>query len=403
MPATAGYQAGLETNATQISYGVETTWGTAPAVQFQAIRYTSETLAYAKTRQRPAEITGTREAAQGVTTQQQASGTINYALSYGTFDDFMSVALQADWGAALSIQSILTDVSIVNTGGVITMTSTLAGKFTGINQGQWIRIVGAANAVNNAWWYVSVKDSLVLMHLTGPNSATAISETAAAGNIGIRGGQLRNGTTFKSMFVQQALSSTLYFTYPGAYVSRITLQGGIGNFMTGGIDIVAKSETKAVVQGSTGAVLAAPSGRVFDPVAGFVSVTWNEAVFASAIDQFAITLENTGAAPEFGMGAASAQGILGGTFQASGTFRAYFKDSSQYDLFTAETAGRLAYVMKDSTGNAYAFTFMNAILVAGGPAIGGPGQPVYATFTVEGGPQVGTGNSTFSIDRMAGV
>src|SRR5450755_1746237 len=79
MPATAGYQAGLETNATQISYGVETTWGTAPAVQFQAIRYTSETLAYAKTRQRPAEITGTREAAQGVTTQQQASGTINYA------------------------------------------------------------------------------------------------------------------------------------------------------------------------------------------------------------------------------------------------------------------------------------------------------------------------------------
>ena len=30
-------------------------------------------------------------------------------------------------------------------------------------------------------------------------------------------------------------------------------------------------------------------------------------------------------------------------------------------------------------------------------------QPVYATFTVEGGPQVGTGNSTFSVDRMAGV
>ena len=99
------------------------------------------------------------------------------------------------------------------------------------------------------------------------------------------------------------------------------------------------------------------------------------------------------------MGVASAQGILGGTFQTSGTFRAYFKDSGQYDLFTAETAGRLAYVMKDNTGNACAFTFMNAILVAGAPNIGGPGQPIYATFTVEGGPQVGTGNSTFSIDR----
>jgi tail tube protein len=382
---------------------VETTWGTAPAVQFQAIRYTSETLAYAKTRQRPAEITGTREAAQGVTTQQQASGTINYALSYGTFDDFMSVALQADWGATLSLQSILVDTSIVQAAGVVTITSTLASKFTNIVQGQWFRIVGAVNAANNAWWYVSVKDSNVLMHLTGPNSAIAVSETSAAGNIGIRGGQLRNGTTFKSMFVQQLLSPSLFFTYPGAYVSRMTLQGGIGNFMTGGFDIVAKSENKALVNGSTGTVLAAPSGRVFDPVAGFVSATWNEAVFASAIDQFAITIENTGAAPEFGMGAASAQGILGGTFQVSGTFRAYFKDSSQYDLFTAESAGRLAYVMKDNAGNAYAFTFMNAILVGGGPNIGGPGQPIYATFTVEGGPQTGAGNSTFSIDRMAGV
>jgi hypothetical protein len=401
MPATAGYQAGLETNATQISYGMETTWGTAPAVQFQAIRYMSETLAYAKTRQRPGEITSTREAAQGVTTQQQASGSINYALSYGTFDDPLSMVLQNDWQAVAPLQSILTDISIVNTGGVITITSTLAGKFTQFVQGQWIRILGAVNAANNDWWYVSVRDSAVLMHLTGRNSATAVSETSAAGNIGLRGSSVRNGTTFKSAFVQQMFSNTLFFTYPGAYVSKVTVQGGIGNFMTGAFDIVARSETKAITNTSTGAVLAAPTGRVVDPVAGFVCALWNEAVFASAIDQFAITLENTGAAPEFGMGSAAAQGILGGTFQASGTFRAFFKDTSQYDLFTAETAGRLAFIVKDSAGSSYAFTFLNAILVAGGPSVGGPGQPVYATFTVEGGPAAAGG--TFVIDRMAGV
>ena len=66
MPATAGYQAGVETNQTRISYAVEATWGIAPAIPFQAIRYMSDTLAETKTRQRPSEINITREASQAV-------------------------------------------------------------------------------------------------------------------------------------------------------------------------------------------------------------------------------------------------------------------------------------------------------------------------------------------------
>ena len=111
MAATAGYQAGVEANQTQLSYGVEATWGTKPAVQFQAIRYTSETLALTKTRQRPGEINITREVSQAVTTQQAAGGTINYALSWGTYDDFFASLMQNDWTTPYVITSIGTDIS----------------------------------------------------------------------------------------------------------------------------------------------------------------------------------------------------------------------------------------------------------------------------------------------------
>ena len=140
MPATAGYQAGVEANQTRISYAVEATWGVAPAVAFKAIRYMSDTLAETKTRQRPSEINITREATQAVTTQQTAGGTINYALSYQTFDDFFSVVLQRDWQAFQTINGIAGDITLTNTGGVVVLSSTLATKFATLAQGTWIKI-----------------------------------------------------------------------------------------------------------------------------------------------------------------------------------------------------------------------------------------------------------------------
>ena len=74
MVATTGYNAGIETNSTQMSYAVETAFcggnvntPTAPAVAFKALRYVSENMSGSKNRQRPNEINITREATQAVT------------------------------------------------------------------------------------------------------------------------------------------------------------------------------------------------------------------------------------------------------------------------------------------------------------------------------------------------
>ena len=398
MPATAGYQAGVEANQTRISYAVEATWGVAPAVAFKAIRYMSDTLAETKTRQRPSEINITREATQAVTTQQTAGGTINYALSYATFDDFFSIVLQRDWQAFQTINGIAADITITNTSGTVVLSSTLATKFATLAQGTWIKLYGFTNALNNGWWYIKTHTSDQSLTLEGTNRAAVITETPAGTAAHVRASTISNGVTFKSMFMQQMLSPSLFLVYPGAYVSRMTISGGIGNFFTGAIDIIAKDEDGITVDSSTGAVVAAPSAIVMDPVNGFVGAFWNGAPMVGTLDQMAITLENTTAAPEYGLGNQLSVGILSGTFTANGTFRMYFNDFTNYNMMQSETTGVLTFIVKGSTGNSYAFTFNNAFMTVK-MNVGGPGQAVYADITVEGNPAASGG--TFTIDRLS--
>jgi hypothetical protein len=95
--ATTGYFAGIPTSDVEISYALETTWGTAPASGFKAIRLTSESLAGQKTRARPDEINTSRSASKPVTTQFTAGGTVSGAFSYDTYDDWLASLFCGAW------------------------------------------------------------------------------------------------------------------------------------------------------------------------------------------------------------------------------------------------------------------------------------------------------------------
>jgi Phage tail tube protein len=94
---TTGYSAGVETNSVILSYIKETAYGTAPASAAKQLRFTSESLASTKSRQRATEVDATRQAADQVTTQFSAGGTINGALSIGTYDDLFASLFCAAW------------------------------------------------------------------------------------------------------------------------------------------------------------------------------------------------------------------------------------------------------------------------------------------------------------------
>jgi len=407
MVATTGFQAALESNRASIGYGVESVWGTA-AGQFQLIRFNSSTLAGARTMQRPSEITGTREASQSVTTQVTAGGTINFSMSATTFDEFVFAnVLQADWGSTVAINGSSGDITLTASSGMITLSSTTPGKFSGLINKQWIRTLGFSlgstltdgTKANNGWWFIENRGTSpdTVLNLIGPNGTGAATETPSGSAAKIRASTIKNGSTFKSYFTEVQYDTDKFLKYAGSYAARATLTGGLGAFTTGTVDIVSKSEAQGTATSSTGAVLAAPTGRVMDPISGFVGCYFNGADLGTGVESFGITLENTGAASEFAMGSAAAQGILSGTFTASGTLRAYFKDFTLYSNVANETSGELAFIVQDSTGASYAFTFLDAKL-NGRIAIGGPGQAVSVDYEVSAGP---TSAGTFVIDRMA--
>lgn len=405
MPATSGYNAGIQVNDTQLSYGVETTWAggatnTPPAVAFKAIRYMSETLSGSKTRTRPQEISNTWESQTAVTTQEQAAGAINAALSFNTFDDWFASGLNGLWGAAVNISGTSGNLQMsATTAGVSTLTASTGTPFNTGMIGTYVRTLGftSSGGQNNQVFYVqnATTSALTLVSLGG---LTTVSETPPGSAAQVRGGNLINSNQFTSLFVQQKLASNLFFRYPGLDVSGFTISGQVGQMLTVNFDCIAQQELTATTDASTGAVTAAPSGTVANPVGNFQGIYLNNAALGSVCDQFSLQVKSNGAAAQYGLGSSAAAGVLPGTLEVSGSFRILFKDFTLYQNFKSETAGRITIVAGDGAGNKYAFQLPNATIVNPQVSAGGVGQAVLATFNIEGNPQAGGG--TLSIDRM---
>jgi hypothetical protein len=412
MTATANYQAGVEANQTVLSYQNEVTWGTLPAAtpKWNSIRYLSDTLALTKTRQRPSEINITREVSQGVTTTQIAGGTINYALSWGTYDDFFGSLCQGEWSTPVRAFSFANDITLSSNGtATLHMTSTLAGKFAGLAVGQYVRLSGFANATYNSWFKVSVYTSDADVSLLNTVAVATNTETSVlTGQVQVAGSRLNNGVTFHSLTMQRKFDGKGFIRWGGCYVTRITLGAAVGSFFTGAIDVVARQEGFAASDASTGGPNLAPGGSVIDPVAGYVKMTYagTTNTIAANLDQLQITLENTGAAPEFALGAgtattggvAGASGILGGTFTGSGTFRMYCKDFLLYNIFQSEAPGDVQFYLQDALKQSYILSFQNVNFMAKINATG-PGAALMVDVTFECNPDpVATG--TFQMDRF---
>ncbi|MDB5415101.1 MAG: hypothetical protein JWR10_3436 [Rubritepida sp.] len=398
MPSVTGYSAGTETTDVVLSYGLETAWGVLPAVAFKDLRITSETLARNKQRARFNEIQGKRQVSPSVTQQESAAGAINFNLSYGTQDDLFACLLGNDWTTALAIDGIGADISTVAAGNKLT--STLAGKFTNIVAGQYIRLYGftASAGANNGIYRVAAKNSAIDLTLAGK---TVANETPAGTTAKVRGSMLRNGDLVMSAYVQKRLASTRLFTYPGTVFSSGTLRGGVGQAFTGSVNAMAQQEGFVTVDQSTGAHTAAPTGGFFNAVASFGGVQLNDTAIDAVVQNINLSLNREGAEMDYGMGSAFGQGARWGQLNPGGTLEVLFRNESIYTLFAAETQRLISWTMRDPQDNAYAVSMPAAVLMNGSPQAGGPNQTVRSSFTIEGAQDLST--FAIQIDRFPAV
>jgi hypothetical protein len=414
MPSVTSYQAGLDSSQTGMSYAPETVWATLPATTFQGMRTLSETMKHTKTRTRPAEIRGDRQSAPALTTQENASGNVVFPVFYSTtspaaaspFDDFISCLVGGDWATPVTIAGVGADVVATwNSGpGTLVLSSATANKFLALANavGSIVKAKGfTTNVINNGFYRLAAYTSALNITLI-PQGFTPVTETPTGTNFNLYYSGLKNGTLFKTLYLQQRLNAAanLWFRYPGCYPTRAQVGLSLGQFLQATFDIAAQQELSAVVDASTGGVVAPPNTKDMDPVSGFKGIYWNDTLLSAAADQFSLDLNNSGAAGQYGLGSALAQGMLGGTFEASGSFRIYIKDMTLYTSFRNETPGVLSIRSGDQAGNQYAFTFPNStLLLNNGVNTGGPNQSIMGDFSLEASPDTASG-ATICIDRI---
>jgi hypothetical protein len=396
--SVTGYQAGIETTETTLSYVPEATWGTAPNSAFTALRITSESLSGSKARTRPNEITGSRRVSPSVTQSEQASGAINFNLSYGTFDDFFAGALGGDWSAAQTIAGVAADITV--TTGTNVLSSTTSNKFQNLLEGQWIELRGftAGSGANNGFYRIATKTNNQSLILAGKTIAS--TETPAGTAASVRNaGMLRNGDLVKSFHLQNRFAAALWLRYAGAMVSSLSLSGGLNQFFTGSLNIAARDEVSAITAAGNGTVTAAPTGGFFNGVDGFKGVQIDDTALSAGVTSVALTISREGAGMDYGMGSAAAQGARWGQVQVAGQIELYFKDFTQYALFKNETRSRVAWRQLDAQGNNYIFTLPGANLMNPNIQVNGPNQAILARFDIEGGNDLAL--PAIQIDRFA--
>lgn len=387
--ATTGYAAAIDTGDIIMSYGPEATWGTKPAVAFQAIRLDGEGFSSTKSRTRPNEIDPAGQASAAITTKEESTGSLNFSVSAGTHNALIAASLGSTFSTPLSISG--TTIAATATGFTDS-----ANGFGAIVAGQMIKVSGftTTGVTSNAVYRVDTVAAGVIATTPAPPATKVAGDTVV-----IKGSMLRNGTVFQSFFFEKMLASNLFLTYPGSWPTGGGLDVGVGDYLKGTLSFLNKQELTATTEGSTGAVTAAPTGTVIDSINGIGTVYRNGSAISATVQKVGVKWNKEGARTQMGIGSAAALGIGKGKLLINGNLSTYFKDFSLYTEFKNETGGPIWFQALDSDGNGYVITICNATIMNPKVVAGGPNQDVMADFELEGNPGAALyGYKTIQVD-----
>lgn len=343
-----------DSNRTQLYYGIESTYGVTPAVAFKEMRFTGEGLNKNIENILSNEIRSDRQVTDLIQVDADVSGSINFELSYGAFDDFLVAALySAGWSTPVAVSA--TDISAASADNSF---NTVAEDFTGdnISVGQWIEVRGfTTNAVNNGYFkVVSVAATKLVV-----SGATLVDETAGD-TITIAGSMIRNGVTETSFTLEKEFADkTQFFLYNGMIVGSMGLNFNVKEILAGSMNFEGTNLTVSGTTSSTGAPTAAASNQIMNSVSHFQRLREGGSEINTSASYFVsdvgINLSNA-LRPQKALGVLGSTSIGAGRCAIDGTLKGYFEDEVFVNKFLNGTETSLDWYVEDNAGNAYYFT-----------------------------------------------
>jgi hypothetical protein len=366
-----------DSNRVQLRYIEETTWGAIPGTRdMQELRFTSEDLVYNVENIKSSEIRDDRQTTDLILTGASASGSINFELSYESYDDFLAGALWSDWSADLAISQ--DTIAATATGFTVS-----GDHFTNVSAGQWIKVAGftGSSGENNGFYLVTVAGSSGGTLTTSP---VPRSEGGAGATVTVNGSMLRNGTTEHSYSIErmlQDLDPDVFFPFTGMVVNTFALNVSSKAILTGNFGFIGEGASVSNTAMSTGDVTAATTTDVLAASADVANVLENNtAVDSCLVKELTVALNNNVRGLD-AIGSTDVCDIAVGELDLTGTLNAYFKNKDLYEKYIDGTESSLSFRVADDDDNTYIFTFHRIKFETDPVTVGGSNQDIMDNMT----------------------
>lgn len=359
-----------------LAYVEESTYGEVPSGPPTLIdlRFTGETFGQNTTTVQSTEIRSDRQVVDLERTNVQASGDLNFELSYNAYDDFLNAALLSSaWSSVVTETDV--DHSMANSDNSI---NRAAGSYItdGFLVNQWIRVSGFTGNLSNNTYFKIVSVAALKMVLSG----SVVEDDTAGESVTIKmGPQIVNGTTLKSFSIERTYTdlTNIFALLTGMSIDTMSLNVTADQLITGSFGFIGQDEASAAATAGDGSNTAAPSGGVLNGVDGVKAIMEGQAAYPSTNLSFSI---GNNLRSRLQIGTLGAISLGTGKINVTGAIQAYFNTVAVMDKYLNMTETSLAVVVEDidAPGDAYVFDFPRIKYTDGKRVAGGENTDIIA-------------------------
>jgi hypothetical protein len=306
-----------------------------------------------------------------VQVSSDASGNIDFELTYETFDDFIeAVSAAAAWSTDINISG--TDIEV--TASTRTFSTTTTTLNTNIVVGQWVKVAGfITNTANNGYWQVeSVSANAMVVYDPG----TALVDDTTGDTVTIDGTMVRNGTTLHSFTIQkhiQDITTPVYFNFTGSCINEMNLNFETGQILKGNFGIMSLDGDSSTSQFGSATFPTINTNTPMNSVSNILNIQQDETVMTQYIQSLSLAINNNIRAQD-AIGSLQHIGLVLSRLEVTGNMNIYFDDASMFTKYRNATGFSYSFRAQDLDGNAYVFTFPNVKFETGTVVSGGLDQ-----------------------------
>ena len=376
-------------NRMRLTYKPEAVFGvTVPGSACYNLRNTGESLDYAIATTTSNEIRADRAISDLTTTDADASGDFNFELSYGEYDWFLESLLQSTFtvfgvnGVGAVIPTSATFAASSLTAGAATAGASI---FTNLVAGQWIKVAGSSNALQNIWAQVSLSVAPTATLLTFEGTPFTGATGAGGAAVTVSASRLSNGIVQRSCTQERAfLDLPQFFTHRGQTVNNMSLDVSTGGLITGSFGFMGKDVLQTGATGLNATVTNSLTNGILSAVNSVANVLEGGVALANTfVQSLNMTLGNN-LRGQKGIGTLGNVGIGSGSIDLKLSATLYFADGTLYSKFLNNTASSFSFRLNDTAGNGYVFTLPRTKINSAKINAGSINTDVQATFEITG-------------------